>query len=126
MSNDFKERRSYERFEIEIEVEIFDMDGASREYLETATLQDISGGGARFVSKNPERYSIGQRLFVAIVLPGTESRHPNMQGKATVIWVGDDGESEDGSGIGLRMDDLLVFDHLGNREVSDAGSGASG
>lgn len=121
MSNDFEERRNYERYEIEIKVEIYDMDGAAKEYLETTTLRDISGGGARFASQHPERYSIGQRLFVSIVLPGTESRHPSMQGKATVIWVGDDGDSGMGASVGLRMDDLLVFDHLGRRTPDTEG-----
>ncbi|HXH72625.1 MAG TPA: PilZ domain-containing protein [Mariprofundaceae bacterium] len=124
MEDQARERRSYERFPVELDVEVYEFDSAQKQYLETASLRDISGGGARFSSSCPEKYRVGQRLYISIVLPDTASRHPSMQGKATVVWVGD---TEDRAGdrcIGICMDDLLVFNQF-SHSVADSGGGKS-
>lgn len=119
--DDARERRSFERFPVELDVEIYEFDSAQKEYLETASLRDISGGGARFSSKHPGKYHVSQRLYISIVLPDTASRHPSMQGKATVVWVGD---AEDRAGdrcIGICMDDLLVFNNVSHAVPEEDG-----
>jgi len=112
MPGDMSERRSFERFPLELNVEIYHMDNGPKEFVETAKLLDISGGGAQFVSFSPEKYSIGQRLFIAIVLPETAAPQPSMQGKATVVWIGEPSAEDAGVGIGVCMDDLLVLSHI--------------
>jgi len=117
MSDDVQERRSFERFPLELNVEIYNIDNGPKEFVETTQLRDISGGGARFVSLLPEKYSIGQRLFVAIVLPETATRQPSMQGKATVVWIGEPFPGTAGINVGICMDDLLVFNHMSNTKA---------
>lgn len=125
MTNETGSRRAYERHTIEFEVEVSALDGAQREFMEMAVLRDVSGGGACFISTRPELYSEGQRLALAIYLPGTDQLDARMQGDATVVWIGAPDDAAPGgmprTSIGVCMDDLMTFEHImQNMESPDA------
>jgi len=117
-----KSRRKYERRPVHFEVEVFLRQGAVKEYVEMAVLNDISGGGLCFASTRPEVYAAGQELSLNILLPGSDRLDSQMQGEATVVWTrltGDTGTEGVRGRVGVVMDGLLTFDD----EPPDATSG---
>jgi len=109
-------KREYERYSISFQAEVISLAGCANNLSETTTLKDISGGGARFVSKHSERYSIGQKVDLIIHLPGDSLLNAKMEGSGKVAWMC---EIENGElSIGLCMDNLLAFERI----VSDSDS----
>ncbi|MDQ7012169.1 MAG: PilZ domain-containing protein [Mariprofundaceae bacterium] len=104
-------RRKHERRPVHFEVEVFLRQGAVKEYVEMAVLNDISGGGLCFASTRPEVYAAGQELSLNILLPGSDRLDSQMQGDATVVWTRLENEAEGVRGrVGVVMDGLLAFD----------------
>ena len=113
MPFDQENKREFERFSVSLNAEVRSQDGLTNNQSETTVLMDISGGGARFVTAYPERYSIGDKVDLIIQLPGGDALNANMTGVAKVAWMG---ELEEGkTSIGLCMDDLLVFESMVNK-----------
>ncbi|GMR00163.1 MAG: hypothetical protein BMS9Abin18_0996 [Zetaproteobacteria bacterium] len=116
MENQGTGQREFERFPVEFKVEVYALEEVIRHYLEDACLRDISDGGACFFSVCPDMYSVGQRLFLSIRLPGTDKMNATMQGEAIVAWIGEqEGGSSNkpaGSRIGVFMDDLMAFNSV--------------
>jgi len=120
-------QREFNRFPIEFEVDIYALEGAGRRHLETAGLQDVSGGGVRFFSASPEIYIRGQRVFLSVHLPGTDTVDASMRGEATIIWIGERNEgapdAQTGAYIGACMDDLLTFSRIVRCQPEDQDAG---
>jgi len=110
MAGTAENKREYDRYPLEFEVDVSTCSGTEKKFLERVILKDVSGGGACFISSQPEFYGIGRKIFLAICLPGTSRADARMEGRATVIRIGD---TEPGNQslveIGISMDDLLSF-----------------
>jgi len=109
-----QDKREYQRYSISFQAEVISQDDFDNHLSETTMLKDISGGGARFVSNHPERYSIGKKVHLSIQLPGDSLLNAKMEGLAKVAWMCEIDEGE--ISIGLCMDDLLAFERI----VSDS------
>jgi len=120
-------QREFNRFPIEFEVDIYALKGTGRRHLETAGLQDVSGGGIRFFSTHPDIYTSGQRVFLSVHLPGTDTVDASMRGEATIIWIGerDEGgpDAQTGAYIGVCVDDLLTFSRIVRHRPADQDPG---
>jgi len=110
MPFDHENKREFERFSVSLNAEVTSTDDDAKSYSETIVLLDISGGGMRFVTAYPERYSVGDRVGIVIHLPGEKVLHGRMEGVGRIAWTGEFDEGE--TSIGLCMDDLLAFDQF--------------
>jgi len=81
------DRREFERISIGFVLEVLAEDFEGNSYTDRAVLQDVSGGGAKFVTKQREKYFPGQILEISIHLPGTDEVKAYMKGKATVVRI---------------------------------------
>jgi hypothetical protein len=93
-----KERREFHRFPLELLVTVSAQDRDGETYEEKTRLKEISGGGARFITRHREKYFQGQQLEMKIYLPGTDDIRAHMKGIATVSRIQDfdspEGEKE--------------------------------
>ena len=107
------ESREYERHALESEVHIYTVLEETKVLLEKTVLKNISSGGFCFLAKRPKLYSIGQKIFLHICLPGTDKMNAGMECMARVIWIHhmQSGETEKQQAvIGVCMDGLLSFE----------------
>ena len=81
------DRREFERISIGFVLEVSAEDSDVNSYTDSAVLQDVSGGGAKFFTKQKEKYFPGQVLEISIQLPGTDEVKAYMRGKATVVRI---------------------------------------
>ncbi len=106
-------RRAFERHPLEFEVDISTVSGTIKHPIERTVLNNISGDGACFLSNRPESYSNGQRIALNIHMPDTGKIDACMEGRATIIWIGDTHAPEAGKAhrvpVGISMDNLLSF-----------------
>ncbi|MFQ5582567.1 MAG: PilZ domain-containing protein [Mariprofundaceae bacterium] len=105
-------RREFERFTIEFEIEVSLLNDDTHTSSETAVLNDVSGGGVCFSTTRPELYSVGDRLAVAIKLPGTDTVNAKMTGLGTIAWIGSEGSSTRRARVGIVTDAPLSFDRI--------------
>jgi len=110
MSFNQENKREFERYDISLNAEVKSFDDLGNEHRETTVLEDISGGGARYVTIHPDHYAIGQKVDLTIQLPGGSVLNAKMEGTGRVIWMGEFEEGE--ISIGICMDDLMVFEHI--------------
>jgi len=112
---DNTDRRGFERFSMEFVVEVASKDVEEKIFNEKTVLKDISGGGAKFITRNAQRYFLGQLLDLKIYLPGTDDVKGCMKGEATVVRIdpfdssGID-EKNQGAGIAIEFNDWLNFE----------------
>ena len=112
---DNTDRRGFERFSMEFVVEIASKDVEEKIFNEKEVLKDISGGGAKFITRNARRYFLGQLLDLKIYLPGTDDVKGYMKGEATVVRIDPFDSSEideknQGAGIAVEFNDWLNFE----------------
>ncbi len=101
-----KEHREFERHPLDLAVEVFETEKGKA--IEQTYLRNISGGGACFLSSHPELYTPGQEIVLEMHLPVTAGQEALMQGRATVIWVGEpDGDDGGKNRIGVSMIQLV-------------------
>jgi len=114
--NQESDRRDFDRFPIELAIEVSGKGSDGRTHKEKAALRDISGEGARFITQHPDRYFQGQKLELVIYLPGTEEVQAQMRGKARVVRIGSSGTIPDGWGtsIAVRLSTSLQFKRVGD------------
>ena len=80
-------KRSFDRFPIEFDVIVTVIDGTDHQDSERSELHDVSGGGAMFISRFPERYYSGQLLKLDIFLAGTEDVRACIKTEASVVRI---------------------------------------
>lgn len=110
------ERRRHPRQPTDLAVIIQSIDADGHRFNETSHLRDISGGGVCFRSAMPAKYAFGQRISLTILLDQGTTRNTYEIGKATVMWIGDDRESNSAS-IGAMLDDLSSIQRFLNRDM---------
>jgi hypothetical protein len=64
--------RDYDRFPMEFEVLVTLVDSNDEKHYDRAELHDISGSGAMFLTRMPEKYHLNQSLQLKIFLAGTD------------------------------------------------------
>lgn len=94
---------------------------------EKTVLKDISGGGALFVSRNPENYYPGQLLHLSIMLDGTNDVRAQIRTEATVVRIHHE-DKADGpasekqpAGIAVQFDRSFEFERIDNRDSGAIG-----
>jgi hypothetical protein len=80
-------KRAFDRFPIEFDVIVSVIGGADHHDSERSELHDVSGGGAMFISRFPERYYSGQFLKLDIFLAGTEDVRACIKTEASVVRI---------------------------------------
>lgn len=108
-------RREFDRYPLDFEMTVSGADTDGNEFSEPASLQDISGGGARFISQQAGKYFPGQFLDLIIYLPGTDDVIAHMKGKATVVRISSHGVLDENKksstlGIAVKFDGSLLFE----------------
>ncbi|MCF7822397.1 MAG: PilZ domain-containing protein [Mariprofundaceae bacterium] len=110
MPIDHESKREFERYSVSLKADVELLNDMAASHSEAVVLQDISGGGTRFVTTRPELYSIGDTVDLTIHLPGGDSLNAEIKGVGKVVWMGELDEGE--TTVGLCMNDLLVFDQF--------------
>lgn len=107
--NNKSDKREFERFPVDFVLEVSAEDIEGNKYDDKTVLKNISGGGAKFITRQSAKYFLGQSLEITIYLPGTNDVNAHMRGKATVVrtYSPSDsgvGEKRKGTGIAVRFD----------------------
>jgi hypothetical protein len=107
------ELRQFERHALEFGVDVYTVLNETKVLIEKTVLENVSGGGVCFVSKRPDLYSRGQRVFLHICMPGTDEMNAGMECMAKVVWLhqvqtGDVEKLQ--TTIGVCMDGVLSFE----------------
>jgi hypothetical protein len=110
-------QRSFTRFPIEFEVVVTAMDSEAPLNRERSKLHDVSGGGAMFISSNPEKYFMGQLLKLDIFLAGTRDVRACVKTEASVVRIHKIEEKEEGesgmtTGIAVKFHQPFEFERL--------------
>lgn len=107
--NNLEEKREFERFLIGLSVHLSTVDGDGNTYIEKTRLKEVSGGGARFTTRQAGRYFPGQVMQITIDLPGIEDVKAHMMGKATVVRVVKDNKDTQETDIAVSFSHRLAF-----------------
>ena len=110
-------KRAFNRFPIEFEVVVTVLDGGEYQDQERSELHDVSGGGAMFISKMPEKYYPGQHLKLDIFLAGTEDVRACIKTEASVVRIHQleaDGpeQSDVRTGIAVKFHKPFEFERI--------------
>jgi len=119
------ERREYERYLTDLEVEVHGRLQDGQPFCDHLQLQNISGGGVGLLTRLPHRYSIGQNLTLRIKLPSTDRIESFMLCKAIVKWEYPNNASdaaEQPTVIGLCIGERSI-EHRERKPGGDAGDG---
>jgi len=111
-------QRDFDRFPIEFEVRVSFVDNNDKEIHDRAALKDVSGSGAMFITRMPEKYYPGQILTVTIFLAGTDEVSACMRGKASVVRIHQiksdvGGKNFDKKGIAVKFNEPFDFKRIG-------------
>jgi len=111
------EKRDFERYPIKLMMKVTVADSEGTHYEEQAVLENISGGGAKFISHSIERYFLGQPLELLINLPGTSDVKASMRVKATIVRVDpptdlDFHRENVGGAVAVKFDSRLEFERI--------------
>lgn len=81
------DKRSFDRYFVPFPVLVSGNDADRQPFQEKTQLQDISGSGARFLTRFPERYHVGQLLRVSILLDGAHDVRACISNEAGVVRI---------------------------------------
>ncbi len=112
-------KRSFNRFPIEFEVIASAIDTAEHQDSERGELHDVSGGGAMFISRLPERYYPGQVLTLDIFLAGTEDVRACIKTEASVVRLhqietNDPKDTDVKTGVAVKFLKPFEFERIDN------------
>lgn len=111
------DRRAFDRFPIEFEIEVRSEDAGTEIYKEKALLKNISGEGIKFVTRKSNRYSLDQKLEIFIYLPANNEVKARMKGDATVVRIDPTSnsrlrEKNEEMDVAVKFNDPLHFERL--------------
>ena len=109
--------RSFNRFPLEFEVAVSLIDSDGHRIRERSELHDVSGGGAMFISRMPEKYYPGQLLKLDIFLAGTQDVRACVKTEASVVRIHrieTDDEKESGlkTGVAVKFNKPFEFERI--------------
>ena len=124
MSNNQIERRRYVRHRTTLDVDVSIFADGRMEPLESTVLKDISGGGAKFVTRHLERYPVGQEIHLTIYLPDIGRSRESIECSARVAWASEAECSTSGemleATVGVAMDYVLDLEKISVSAVRHA------
>lgn len=85
--NHSTDKREFNRLPLDFSMEVTAENIDGDIFIDKAVLEDVSGGGAKFLTQNPERYFLGQLVEIAIIMPGTSDISAHMRTNATVVRI---------------------------------------
>lgn len=80
-------QRSFARYAVSFPVLVAGKDPDRSPFEEKSKLQDVSGNGAMFITRFPDRYYPGQFLQISILLDAAEDVRARISNEATVIRI---------------------------------------
>jgi hypothetical protein len=78
-------QRDYDRFPMEFEVLVTIVDSNGEKHYDRAELHDISGSGAMFFTRIPEKYHLDQTLHLKIFLAGTDDVRGCIKAESSIV-----------------------------------------
>lgn len=120
--NNKPERRTFNRFPVEFVLEVVSEDSEGKKFNDKTMLKNISGGGAKFITQQADKYFLGQSLEMTIYLPSADEIRAYMSGTARVVRIDTAGNEEgidrksQGVGIAVRFDTPLNFERVDLKE----------
>jgi hypothetical protein len=111
------ERREFDRFRIKFPLEVSAKDTSRKQFNEKTISKNISGGGARFITRKVDKYYPGQELKMIFYLPRTGNLEALMKAKAKVIRIDQLSESVTNQknvekSIAVQFETLLNFERV--------------
>ncbi len=116
------EQRGFDRYAVSFPVIVFGRDTKGADHHEKTVLHDISGSGAMFISRSPEKYYPGQVLKISIMLDGTNEVRARIRTEATVIRINrnqqdnPDAAVASSVGIAVQFDRSFEFERIDNHD----------
>lgn len=114
------DQREFKRFQVELSLDVSGENTKGEKFTENAILENISGGGAQFMSRQADKYYPGQSLEITIYLPGTVEVKACMRGLATVVRI--DSQNDSGlddksrrTGIAVAIKGRLRFERVNSK-----------
>lgn len=113
-------QRTFDRFPIEFEVVVSLIDSKGEIFRDKAGLHDVSGSGAMFITRNPEKYHLQQQLDLKIYLAGTDDVRACIKAESTVVRMqkfADPEQDNDPSltGIAVKFHKTFEFERVDQR-----------
>ncbi len=118
------DQRDFSRHWVSFPIIVYRVGAENGDEGEQTALRDISGGGALFVSPNPEYYYPGQMLKISIMLDGVGDVRARIRTEATVIRIHHGkapGRSAGEAGIAVQFDRAFEFDRVDNHGFGSVG-----
>jgi len=78
-------QRDFDRFPVEFEVLVSFIDQDGKDHRDKAELHDVSGSGAMFITRMPDKYYLDQILHLKIYLAGTDDVRACIKTESTVV-----------------------------------------
>jgi len=88
------DKREFERLPIDFVLEVYSEDVEGEKFEDKTVLEDVSGGGAKFLTQRPYMYFPGQLLEITVLLPGIDEMEAHMKAKAIVVRIDPLNDSE--------------------------------
>jgi len=112
------DKREFKRLPIDFVLEVFSEDVEGKKFEDKSVLEDVSGGGANFLTQKSDMYSPGQLLEITILLPGTDEMEAYMKAKAIVVRIDPSNNSEKNNKspedcISVKFETPLNFEKTG-------------
>ena len=117
-------QRDYDRFPVEFEVHVTLTESNGEVLHDRAELHDISGSGALFVTRIPEKYYPQQTLQLKIYLTGTDEVRACIKSESTVVRIQRiNGDTSDGDsplmGVAVKFNNAFEFERVGKNVFGD-------
>ncbi|MFO7930706.1 MAG: PilZ domain-containing protein [Thermodesulfobacteriota bacterium] len=114
-------QRSFARYAVSFPVLVAGNDPANEQFEEKSRLQDVSGSGAMFITRFPDRYFPGQFLQLSILLDTAEDVQARISNEATVVRIHP--QSQEASDPRPRAGVAVHFHCAFDFERTDSGHG---
>ncbi len=107
-------KRAFRRYPLEFDVLVTFPGSDAGQETDQGELQDISGGGAMFFPKRPEKYYAGQQIETMIYLAGTRDVQACVRSEATVVRVEgyEDPAVNQSLRVAVRFDRTFDFERM--------------
>ena len=107
-------KRAFRRYPLEFDVLVTFPSSHVGQETDQGELQDISGGGAMFFPKRPEKYYAGQQIETMIYLAGTQDVQACVRSEATVVRVvgSEDPAVNQSLRVAVRFDRTFDFERM--------------
>ena len=112
-------QRAFRRYPLEFDVSVTFPGNQAAPETDQGELQDISGGGAMFFPRRPEKYYAGQQIETKIYLAGTQDVQACVRSKATVVRVEgpEDPAAEQPVRVAVRFDRTFDFERMDGKDT---------